>query len=47
MEIGETTSEGAAREVWEEAQARVVIQELAGIYENSAHQPSEHHLSRP
>jgi ADP-ribose pyrophosphatase YjhB (NUDIX family) len=33
MELGETTSEGAAREVWEEAQARVVIQDLLGIYE--------------
>ena len=33
MELGETTSEGAAREVWEEAQARVVIEDLVGIYE--------------
>lgn len=33
MELGETTSEGAAREVWEEAQARVVVEELIGIYE--------------
>jgi len=33
MELGETTAEGAAREVWEEAQARVRIQELIGIYE--------------
>ena len=33
MELGETTSEGAAREVWEEAQARVVIEGSVGIYE--------------
>lgn len=33
MELSETTAEGAAREVWEEAQARVVIEELIGIYE--------------
>jgi ADP-ribose pyrophosphatase YjhB (NUDIX family) len=33
MELGETTSEGALREVWEEAQARVVIEDLVGIYE--------------
>ncbi len=33
MELGETTSEGAAREVWEEARARVVIEGLVGIYE--------------
>jgi ADP-ribose pyrophosphatase YjhB (NUDIX family) len=33
MELGETTSEGAAREVWEEAQARVMIEDLIGIYE--------------
>jgi ADP-ribose pyrophosphatase YjhB (NUDIX family) len=33
MELGETTSQGAAREVWEEAQARVVIEDLVGIYE--------------
>jgi ADP-ribose pyrophosphatase YjhB (NUDIX family) len=33
MELGETTSQGAAREVWEEAQARVVIEDLLGIYE--------------
>jgi ADP-ribose pyrophosphatase YjhB (NUDIX family) len=33
MELGETTSEGAVREVWEEAQARVRIEGLLGIYE--------------
>ena len=33
MELSETTAEGAAREVWEEAQARVVIEGLIGIYE--------------
>ncbi|QLH40973.1 MAG: NUDIX hydrolase [Defluviicoccus sp.] len=33
MELGETTAEGAVREVWEEAQARVVIEDLLGIYE--------------
>lgn len=33
MELGETTSEGAAREVWEEARARVIIEDLIGIYE--------------
>lgn len=33
MELGESTAEGAAREVWEEAQARVVIESLLGIYE--------------
>ncbi|MGF1640881.1 MAG: NUDIX domain-containing protein [Rhodospirillales bacterium] len=33
LEIGETTAEGAAREVWEEAGARIRIQDLLGIYE--------------
>ena len=33
MELGETTSQGAAREVWEEAQTRVVIEDLVGLYE--------------
>jgi ADP-ribose pyrophosphatase YjhB (NUDIX family) len=33
MELGETTAQGAAREVWEEAQARVVVEDLLGIYE--------------
>ena len=33
MEIGESTAQGAAREVWEEAEARVSIEALIGIYE--------------
>lgn len=33
MEVGESTAEGAAREVWEEAEARVTIEGLIGIYE--------------
>ncbi len=33
MELGETISEGAAREVWEEARARVEMGGLIGIYE--------------
>ncbi len=33
MELGETIAEGAAREVWEEACARVDIGDLLGIYE--------------
>jgi ADP-ribose pyrophosphatase YjhB (NUDIX family) len=33
MELGETTAQGAAREVWEEAQAQVSIEALVGIYE--------------
>lgn len=33
MELSETTAEGAAREVWEEAQAVVVIEDLIGLYE--------------
>lgn len=33
MEQGETSAEGAAREVWEEARARVRIASLVGIYE--------------
>lgn len=33
MELGESTSEGAAREVWEEAQARVLVEGLLGVYE--------------
>lgn len=33
METGETTREGALREVWEEARARVEIEDLLGIYE--------------
>jgi ADP-ribose pyrophosphatase YjhB (NUDIX family) len=33
MELGETTAEGAAREVWEEATARVRVEDLLGIYE--------------
>jgi len=33
MELGENTAEGAAREVWEEATARVRVEELIGVYE--------------
>jgi 8-oxo-dGTP pyrophosphatase MutT (NUDIX family) len=33
MELGETTAEGAVREVWEEATARVRVEDLIGIYE--------------
>lgn len=33
MEVGETTAAGAAREVWEEARARVEVSGLLGIYE--------------
>lgn len=33
MELGETTAEGALREVWEEARARVTIEQLLGVYE--------------
>lgn len=33
MEVEETSAEGAAREVWEEAGARVEIGRLIGIYE--------------
>jgi ADP-ribose pyrophosphatase YjhB (NUDIX family) len=33
MEVGESTAEGAAREVWEEARARVTIETLVGIYD--------------
>ena len=33
MEVGETTAEGAAREVWEEARAHVTIGDLLGLYE--------------
>lgn len=33
MELGESTSEGAIREVWEEACARVTIEGLIGVYE--------------
>lgn len=33
MELGETSAEGAVREVWEEARARVRIAALVGIYE--------------
>ena len=33
MELGESTSEGAAREVWEEACAHVAIEGLVGVYE--------------
>jgi ADP-ribose pyrophosphatase YjhB (NUDIX family) len=33
MELGETVAEGAAREVWEEACARVEIGDFLGIYE--------------
>ena len=33
MELGETAAQGAAREVWEEARARVTIDRLIGIYE--------------
>jgi ADP-ribose pyrophosphatase YjhB (NUDIX family) len=33
MELGESTSEGAVREVWEEACAHVVIEGLVGVYE--------------
>lgn len=33
MELGESTAEGAAREVWEEARARVVVEDLLGVYE--------------
>lgn len=33
MELGESMAEGAAREVWEEACARVVVEGLIGIYE--------------
>ena len=33
MEVEESTQEGAAREVWEEATARVRVEDLIGIYE--------------
>lgn len=33
MELGETTAQGAAREVWEEATSRVRVEEMIGIYE--------------
>ena len=33
LELGETTSQGAAREVWEEARARIRIEDFIGIYE--------------
>jgi ADP-ribose pyrophosphatase YjhB (NUDIX family) len=33
MELDETTAEGAAREVWEEARARVAVEDLLGVYE--------------
>jgi len=33
MELGETTTAGVAREVWEEARARVEVESLIGIYE--------------
>lgn len=33
LELGESTAEGAKREVWEEAQARVTIESLLGVYE--------------
>jgi ADP-ribose pyrophosphatase YjhB (NUDIX family) len=33
MELGETSAEGAVREVWEEACARVRVEALVGIYE--------------
>lgn len=33
MELGETTAEGAAREAWEEACARIEVDGLVGIYE--------------
>lgn len=33
LEIGETTGEGAKREAWEEARARIEIVGLIGIYE--------------
>ncbi len=33
MEERETTAQGAAREVWEEARAKVAINALLGIYE--------------
>lgn len=33
MELGESSAEGAAREVWEEAQARVLVGSLLGVYE--------------
>jgi ADP-ribose pyrophosphatase YjhB (NUDIX family) len=33
MELGETTSQGAAREVWEEAKAQVRVEDLVGVYE--------------
>ena len=32
MELGETTEQGAAREVWEEALAQVEIDALLGVY---------------
>lgn len=33
LEMGETTAEGAVREVWEEARARVDVNGILGIYE--------------
>ena len=33
LELNETTTEGAAREVWEEARARVEMDGLVGVYE--------------
>ena len=33
LELGETTAEGARREVWEEARAEIEIEGLIGVYE--------------
>ncbi len=33
LELGETIADGAAREVWEEAQAEVEVDQLLGIFE--------------
>jgi len=35
LELGETTAEGAVREVWEEARAKITVTGLIGIYEIS------------